>query len=41
MLRQNLTLVIPERFHQTYTREQRAMMLRISDFIEYVRRKQT
>jgi hypothetical protein len=40
MQRQNLTLVIPERLHETYTADQRTRLLRVIDFIEYVRRRQ-
>jgi hypothetical protein len=40
MQRQHLTLVVPEALHETYTGQQRATMLRLSDFIEIVRAKQ-
>ncbi len=40
MQRQQLTLVVPEALHETYTEQQRTMILRVSDFIEVVRAKQ-
>lgn len=40
MRRQHLTLVLPERLHETYSEPQRAALLSVEDFIEYVRKKQ-
>ena len=40
MRRHNLTLVVPEALHETYSVTQRTALLRVSDFIDYVRRKQ-
>lgn len=41
MQRQRLTLVLPEALHETYTDEQRPALLRLAEFIEFVRAKQT
>lgn len=41
MQRQRLTLVLPEALHETYSDEQRSLLLRLTDFIELVRAKQT
>jgi hypothetical protein len=41
MQRQRLTLVLPEALHETYTDEQRPNLLRLAEFIEFVRAKQT
>ena len=41
MLRHNLTLVVPEDLHETYTTSQKRTLLSVADFIEFVRRKQT
>jgi hypothetical protein len=40
MVRHHLTLVVPERLHETYTADQRRALLRLSDFIDCVRHKQ-
>lgn len=40
MQRQQLTLVVPEALHETYSEQQRTTMLRVADFIEVVRAKQ-
>jgi len=40
MRRQRLALVVPESLHETYTADQRASLLRIGDFVEFVRAKQ-
>jgi hypothetical protein len=40
MKRQNLTLVVPISLHETYTADQREVMLNIGRFIEFARKKQ-
>lgn len=40
MTRQQLTLVLPEELHATYTDQQRKALLSVSEFIEFVRAKQ-
>jgi restriction endonuclease EcoRII-like protein len=41
MKRQNLTLVIPSSLHETYTGDQREVLLNVGTFIELAREKQT
>ena len=41
MQRQHLTLVVPSGLHATYTKEQLSAMLSVTEFVEFVRRKQS
>ena len=41
MRRQQLTLVVPAGLHATYTSAQRAGILSVAEFVEFVRRKQS
>ena len=41
MRRQSLTLVVPSGLHATYMAAQLAGMLSVTEFVEFVRRKQT